>query len=138
MTAIIGIDLGSKRVGCAVATAGVATPVAALDRKGDDAEDAAAIRGIADERGAGTVVLGHPRRLDGTTGPAAEEAERFAGALRAVGLDVVLWDERLTTVEVERSMIAGGARRARRRRSIDAAAATVILQSYIDTVGWPS
>lgn len=138
MVAILGIDLGTKRIGLAVATAGVATPAGVIQRSGDDAADIASIRRAADERNAEKIVLGHPRKLDGTVGPAAEAAEQFADSLRAAGMDVVLWDERLSTVQAERVMIGGGARRRERRGAIDALAATVVLQSYIDAVGWSS
>jgi putative Holliday junction resolvase len=70
--------------------------------------------------------------MDGTAGPAAEIAHAFAGALRAEGIDVVLWDERLTTVEAERSLAAAGTRGRARRAVVDTVAASVILQSYLD------
>ena len=69
----------------------------------------------------------------GSAGPGARRARRFAKALgRGLELEVELWDERLSTVEAERSLIAGGERRARRRELRDAVAAALILQSYLD------
>lgn len=132
MPAILGIDLGSKRIGLAVASAGVATPLTVISREGDDADVAAAIARHAADHDATTVVLGHPIRMDGTTGPAAVAAEEFAGVLRAAGLDVVLWDERLSTAQVDKMLIASGTRRRERRTVIDKLAATVILQGYLD------
>lgn len=133
MAALIGIDLGSKRIGLAVASGSVATPLRVIDRSGDDGADAATIAAEANERGATTVVLGHPKRLDGTLGPAAEAAEAFAGALRGAGLEVILWDERLTTKQVDKMLIDSGTRRGRRREVVDKLAATVILQGYLDS-----
>ncbi|HEX9695611.1 MAG TPA: Holliday junction resolvase RuvX [Actinomycetota bacterium] len=132
MIAPIGIDLGTKRIGLAVATGSVATPHRVMQRSGDDAADAAVIAAEAAGRGTGRVVLGYPKRLDGTAGPAAQAAEEFAAALRDAGLDVVLWDERLSTAEVDKMLIGSGARRARRREVVDKLAATVILQNYLD------
>lgn len=132
MASIIGIDLGSKRIGLAAATTSVATPVRVMERSGDDDADAAAIAAEAAERNATRVVLGYPKRLDGTAGPAAEAAEAFAVRLREAGLDVILWDERLSTAEVDKMLIGSGARRSRRREVVDKLAATVILQAYLD------
>lgn len=132
MAALIGIDLGTRRIGLAVSTGPVATPLRVIERTADDAADAATIAAEASERGATTVVLGHPKRLDGTLGPAAEAAGRFADALRAAGLEVVLWDERLSTKEVDKMLIGSGARRSRRREVVDKLAAAVILQGYLD------
>jgi putative Holliday junction resolvase len=130
--ALLGVDVGTKRIGLAVATAGVATPVGVIDRTGDDEHDAAAIKPEAHERGVTAVVVGLPIKMDGTRGPAVEAAEQFAAALESAGLRVVMWDERLSTKEAERVLIAGGTRRADRRKVVDKLAATVILQSYLD------
>lgn len=128
---MLGIDLGSRRIGVAVAAGRLATPIETLGRSTDQ-DDARRIATIARERGASRVVVGLPIRLDGTAGPAAESAHAFAGALRAEGIDVVLWDERLTTVEAERSLAAAGTRGRARRAVVDTVAASVILQSYLD------
>lgn len=135
MPAILGVDLGSKRIGLAIASSSIATPLRVLERSGDDETVARAIADAAAEYDATRIVLGHPRRMDGTTGPAAEAAEAFAEVLRAAGLDVVLWDERLTTAQVDKLLIGSGARRDKRRKVVDKLAATVILQSYLDTTG---
>ncbi|MHB8512529.1 MAG: Holliday junction resolvase RuvX [Actinomycetota bacterium] len=134
MTTIIGVDLGSKRIGLAMASTNVATPLEVIDRTGDDNADAKRIASIAREHEAGTIVIGHPKRLDGTEGPAANAASCFADILRGVDseMSVVLFDERLTTKQAERVLIDAGARRAARRKVVDKLAATVILQSYLD------
>lgn len=139
MPAILGVDLGSKRIGLAIASAGVATPLAVLQRSGDDdAAVAATIARHAADHEAATVVVGHPIRMDGTAGPAAEAAQAFAEVLRALGLAVVLWDERLSTAQVDKMLIGSGARRRARRDVVDKLAATVVLQAYLDAHRPPS
>ena len=82
------------------------------------------------------VVVGLPRNMDGSRGPAAERAERFAALVaEATGLPVTLWDERLTTAAAERNMVSADLSRKRRRQIIDRAAATLILQSFLDAQG---
>ena len=79
------------------------------------------------------VVVGWPRNMDGTSGAAARQAEQFAERLRALtGLPVHLWDERLSTVAAERTLVELGARRRRRREVRDRVAAAVLLQAYLD------
>lgn len=129
----LGVDLGTRRIGVALGAGSVATPLIVLERTTDEA-DSRRILEIAAERGAARIVLGLPLRLDGTAGREAETAERFADALRVAGADVVLWDERLTTAEAERSLAAGGMRGRARRAVVDTVAASVILQSYLDSV----
>lgn len=88
---------------------------------------------LAREMEAARIVVGLPRRLDGTYGPEAKSARELADGLRrASGLPVELVDERLTTVAAERAMIEGGARRAKRRETIDQVAAALLLQSHLD------
>ena len=79
------------------------------------------------------VVVGHPLKLSGERGTRAEMAEQFAATLReALPVPVELHDERLSTVEAERGLREAGVRGVRRRRAVDRASATVILQSYLD------
>jgi putative Holliday junction resolvase len=130
----LGIDLGERRIGIAASDAlGVAAqPVAVLERE-SLAKDVAAIGRAAERRGARVIVVGLPLSMDGTAGPAARRARRFAGALRReLGMEVHLWDERLTTAEAERGLIEAGHRRSRRRELRDAVAAALILQGYLD------
>lgn len=88
---------------------------------------------IAREHDASRIVVGLPRRLDGSEGPEAKSARSLADTLRrAAGLPVELVDERLTTAQAERAMIDAGVRRGRRRNSIDQVAATLLLQSHLD------
>ena len=129
------MDPGSKRVGLAISdptgtiaqglTTLVAEPRASLARRLAD---------VATEQDATRVVVGLPRRMDGSYGPEAAAARKLAGEIReASGLPVELVDERLTTVAAERAMIEGGARRAKRRTGIDQVAATLLRQSHLDS-----
>ena len=80
------------------------------------------------------MVVGMPRRMDGSYGPEARAARALADGIRgASGLPVELVDERLTTVAAERSLLESGMRRAKRRQSIDRVAATILLQSHLDS-----
>lgn len=131
---ILAIDPGSKRVGVALSdpTATIAQALTTLP-----AEPAATlpsrIAQVAREHEAARIVVGLPKRLDGSRGPEARAAEELATAIRAEsGLPVEMVDERLTTVEAERSLIAGGMRREKRRLSVDRVAATLMLQAHLD------
>jgi putative Holliday junction resolvase len=89
---------------------------------------------IAKAQEASRIVVGLPLRLDGRHGPEAKAAQELAGRLRtASGLPVELVDERLTTAAAEKSLIAGGVRREKRRMSIDGVAATLLLQGHLDS-----
>ena len=131
--AAIGVDLGSRRVGLAGAdpTGTIASPLRTLQRT--HPRFWAELAQACDERDCRLLVVGLPRLLDGGEGEAAAAARRFAAdAERRLGLEVAMWDERLTTVQAERTLIAGGVRRAGRRSTVDAVAATLLLQSYLD------
>jgi putative Holliday junction resolvase len=130
---ILALDPGERRVGLAVSDPGghVAVPLAVYVRRGRG--DADALAAIAARECAEAIVVGLPLRLDGSRGPQAIRAERFGRAVAAVsGLPVVFWDERFSTREAERLNAESGMSRARRRTSVDATAATVILQDYLD------
>lgn len=135
---ILGVDFGERRIGVALSdpTATVASPLSVVERVGPR-KDANAIGRLVEREGVVTVVVGLPRTLDGDERRSAEEARAFADRIRRrlPGLPVHLWDERLTTAQAEREMIADGARRSRRRQRVDAVAATLILQSWLDARG---
>ena len=134
----LALDVGERRVGVAVsdATGLIATPLTVLRRR-SKAEDFARIARLVREQSAGEVIVGLPLRADGSAGPQARRIERYAAALekalRAEGLDVPLrlWDERMSTRRAQEALMAAG-RKARRRAQIDAAAAAIILQDYLD------
>lgn len=131
---VLAVDPGSKRVGVAVSdpSGTIAQALATVPAQPQDTL-AERLAGIAHEQKAGRIVVGLPRRMDGSEGPEAKSARSLAAALRrAAGVPVELVDERLTSVAAERSMIQAGQRRARRRVSVDQVAATLLLQSHLD------
>jgi putative pre-16S rRNA nuclease len=131
----LGVDLGSRRIGLAVSdSAGrVATPYEVLPRSDDRAVDHAAMTSTAVELEAEVVVVGLPRSLDGTLGPAAESVLAEVAQLAArCPMPVVTYDERLTTVSAERSLMSQNLSTPQRRAVIDKVAASVILQAWLD------
>jgi putative Holliday junction resolvase len=137
MVRILGVDLGSRRIGLALSdpSGAVATPHRVLERSGDPAADHRTITAVAREAGADRIVVGLPLSLSGDVGPAARAVLDEVEALRAEAGDtmrVETHDERLTTVIAEQGMRASGTRRRRRRAVVDEAAAAVMLQSYLD------
>ena len=135
MTRAVALDLGTRRIGVALSDSGgsVATPYETVQRSGDRERDHRRIAQLVDEAGAEVVVVGLPLSLDGSVGPAARAILDEVDAIGAtVGAEVVTWDERLSTVQAERSMQAMGVRKGARRRIVDQLAATVILQSWLD------
>lgn len=132
--AVLGLDVGSVRVGVAAGdpTGTIASPLVVLPRS-DSRKLWERLREQVAAREVTRVVVGLPRLLDGSEGDMARDARDFAeAARRELAVDVVMWDERLTTVQAERSMIAAGERRQARRRSVDAVAAALMLQSWLD------
>ncbi len=132
----LGLDLGSKRVGVAVSDSrgSVATPIEVIKRVGDRKREHQKIADLVDEWEAEIVVVGMPFSLDGTMGPAAKLCLSESKALGdALTVPVVTYDERLTTVTAERSLKEQDMNAADRRRVIDMVAASVILQSWLDS-----
>jgi putative Holliday junction resolvase len=138
MARVLGVDLGSRRIGLALSdpTGRVATPHAMIERSGDPAVDRRKILAHAREAGASRVVVGLPLSLSGDTGPAARAVLEEVDALRALAgeeVTVETHDERLTTVIAEQGMREARVPRRARRRTVDSAAAAVMLQSYLET-----
>jgi len=131
----MGLDLGDKRIGVAVSdplglTAQGLESIACRSVK----DNIKIIKEIARKYEVRRVVVGYPVNMDGSAGPRAEMASSFAGRLaKALDLPVELWDERLTTVAAERLLIKADVSRSRRRQVIDQVAASLILQSYLDS-----
>jgi len=131
---ILAIDPGSKRVGVALSDPTATIAQALMTMPAEPAATLASrIVEVARENEAGRIVVGLPKRLDGSRGPEARAAQVLADAIRTEsGLPVELVDERLTTVAAERSLVAGGVRRDKRRLSVDRVAATLLLQAHLD------
>ena len=133
----LGVDLGGRRIGLALSdpTRTVASPHTVLTRGRTHADDHRAILDVARDEGVTTIVVGLPLSLSGATGPAARAALAEIDELRAAapdGVDVEPYDERLTTVTAERSLMEAKMRRDARRRVVDKVAAAVMLQAWLD------
>jgi putative holliday junction resolvase len=132
--ALIGLDLGSKTIGVAASDPDrrLATGVETLLRK-TFTTDAARLRALAAERNAAGFVLGLPLNMDGSEGPRAQSTRAFARNLsKLTELTIALWDERLSTVAVERELIGMDMSRAKRAKVIDEHAAIFVLQGALD------
>ena len=136
---LLALDVGERRVGVAVSdeTGLIATPFGVL-RRTSKAEDFAKIARVVREQAVEGLVVGHPLNADGSAGYQARRVERYISLLvealaeGGVVLPVVLWDERMSTQRAQEAMIAAGRKPRDRRSRIDAVAAAVILQEYLD------
>jgi putative Holliday junction resolvase len=132
---VLGLDLGSKRIGVAVSdrSGTIATPLLVLQRTGNVGEDHRRIAALVAEEEAERVVVGLPLSLDGSMGPAAKGAVAEADALATVvPVPVETYDERLTTVTAESALREARMRAEARRRVVDKVAAAVMLQAWLD------
>lgn len=136
---IMGLDFGSKTVGVAVCDPlGItAQTVETITRASENKmrQTLARIEQLIGEYEIERIVLGYPKNMNNTVGERGEKAQEFKAALeRRTGLEVILWDERLTTVAAERVLIESGVRRENRKKSVDQIAAAMILQGYLDSL----
>jgi putative holliday junction resolvase len=132
---VLGIDLGSKRIGVAVSdrSGTIATPLTVLQRSATHRQDHLAIARLVEEEEAVAVVVGLPLSLDGSVGPAARAAISEAAEISTVvGVPVETYDERLTTVTADRALMEQRMRAEARRRVVDKVAAAVMLQTWLD------
>lgn len=133
---VVGLDVGRKRIGVAASdpTGFLASGVRVIQRATLE-RDVEAVRSLVESLGAAQVVVGYPLSMSGEAGPQAEETERFVEALRLrTSVPVILWDERLSTLEADRRMQEAGVSGRKRRQRVDVAAAILILQSYLDSI----
>ncbi len=130
--AILGLDVGEKRIGVALAEGLLAIPLTVIDRRVEET-DMELIMALVEEYRAERIVVGLPRLMNGNIGTQAEEILSFSGALAEhVDIPVDTWDERLSTVTAERLLIDTGMKRKKRKGKLDAMAAAIILQAYLD------
>lgn len=132
----LGVDLGSRRIGLAVCDSGglIAVPLQVLERSGSEVSDHAAIAELVAERKIQFVVVGLPLSLNGTLGSAAREVvEEVARLQKVLDVPVETQDERLSTVAAERSLASGSLDGKRKRQVVDMVAATILLQSWLDS-----
>ena len=111
---ILALDHGTKRIGVAIS---------------DE------IKKLLVEKEVDLILIGNPRNMDGSYGPAAEKVQTFVGVLKtAITVPIKLWDERLTSSQANKILIQGGVRRDQRKEKVDKMAAAILLQSYLDGI----
>jgi len=132
---LLALDLGTKTIGTAYCDAGwrFASPGKTLKR-GKFTADKARLADLIAERSVQGIVVGLPLNMDGSEGPRAQSSRAYARNLSALGLPILLWDERWSTADAERGLIGQDMSRAKRAERIDSAAAAVILQGAIDAL----
>jgi putative Holliday junction resolvase len=131
---ILALDHGSKRIGVAVSdeTKTIAQPLEYIPAE-PFADFLARLKKILLEKEVDFILLGQPRNMDGSYGPAAQKVEAFATALKtAITIPIKMWDERLTSTMANRALIQAGVRRDKRKEKVDKMAAAILLQSYLD------
>ncbi len=136
---IMGLDYGSRTVGVAISDPLriTAQAVETITRKDENKlrKTCARIEKLIEEYQAERIVLGLPKHMNNDIGDRAEKSMEFGRMLeRRTGLPVVMWDERLTTVEAERTLIENKVRREDRKKYVDQIAAVFILQGYLDSI----
>lgn len=136
---VMGLDYGSKTVGVAISDALLVTAqgIETIERKEENKlrRTLARIEELIKEYEVDRIVLGFPKNMNNTLGERAEKTLEFQAMLeRRTQLPVILWDERLTTVEAERTLMVSGVRREERKKYIDKIAAVFILQGYLDSI----
>lgn len=134
---ILGLDFGSKTVGVAVSDGlGITAQGVEIIRRTSEnklRQTCARIEALIEEYQVGKIVLGFPKNMNNTIGDRAEKSLAFKEMLeRRTGLEVVMWDERLTTVEANRTLMESRVRRENRKDYVDKLAAVYILQGYLD------
>ena len=134
---IMGLDFGSKTVGVAISDALLLTAqgIKIIRRKSPSKlrQTLARIEELKNEYEVEKIVLGFPKNMNNTEGDRCEKTQEFKEMLeKRTGLEVVLWDERLTTVAADRAMMEGSIRREDRKNYVDKLAAVFILQGYLD------
>ena len=131
---ILALDHGTKRIGVAVSdeTKTIALPLEYIPAE-PFADILVRLKKLLAEKEADLVLIGLPRNMDGSYGPAAQKVEAFVAVLKsAITVPIKMWDERLTSTMANRAMIQGNVRRDKRKEKVDAMAAAILLQSYLD------
>jgi len=132
----MAVDYGDARTGIAVSdeTASLVGDAWVVHSK-RESEVAQTLIGEAEKRGVSRIVVGLPKNMDGTIGARAEKSERFAGLLRSLcDIEIVMWDERMTTMSAHRVLTDVGKFGKKRKKTIDAVAASLILESYLGSL----
>ena len=133
---VLAIDHGSKRMGIALSDElkVIAQPLEYVAAE-PPARCLARLKELVQEKEVGLVLVGMPRNMDGSYGPAAQKVEAFAGVLKAaITVPIKMWDERLTSTMANRVLIQANVRRDKRKEKVDKMAAAILLQSYLDGI----
>ena len=131
---ILALDHGTVRIGVALSDElkMMATPLEFIPAE-PFADVLTRLKALIREKEVELIVIGMPRNMDGSYGPAAEKVREFATALKdALAIPLKMWDERLTSTQANRMMSEGGVKRDRRKEKVDGMAAAIFLQSYLD------
>jgi len=133
---ILALDHGSKRIGVAVSdeTKTIAQPLEYIPAE-PFADFLARLKQLLIEKEIDLVLIGLPRNMDGSYGPAAQKVEAFGGVLKtAITVPIKMWDERLTSSQANKILIQAKVRRDKRKEKVDKMAAAILLQSYLDGI----
>ena len=135
---IMGIDYGDARIGVAISDpfGWTAQPLDTIDWKDNINYPVERIRSFIDEYNIKKVIVGYPKNMNGTLGPRALKTDEFIEYLagKVGNLEIIKWDERLSTVAANRILNETGVKSSRKRKTIDRIAATYILQGYLDSI----
>jgi putative Holliday junction resolvase len=133
---ILALDHGTRRIGVAVSdeTKTIAQPLEYIPAE-PFADFLARLKKLLVEKEVDLILIGLPRNMDGSYGPAVQKVETFVAVLKtAITVPVKTWDERLTSAQANRILIEGGVRRNKRKEKVDKMAAAILLQSYLDGI----
>ena len=131
---ILALDHGTKRIGVAVSdeTKTIALPLEYIPAE-PFADFLERLKALLREKEVDLILIGQPRNMDGSYGPAAQKVDTFVAVLKsAITVPVKMWDERLTSTMANRVMIQANVRRDKRKENVDKMAAAILLQSYLD------
>lgn len=133
---LLALDIGGRRIGVAVSDelGMIASPVATIDARGDVTAE---VRTLVEKYGISKIIVGLPIGMSGREGPQATEVRSVADKLgEALSMEIIYSDERLSSAVANQALIGQGTRRDKRKQHIDAMAAAVILQGYLDNQRW--
>ena len=134
---VLAIDHGTKRMGIALSDelGMVATPLEFIPAEPFNGF-LGRLKELIQEKQVAMILVGHPRNMDGSYGPAALKVQEFVAVLKeTIAVPIKLWDERLTSAQANRFLIQADVRREKRKEKVDKAAAAILLQSYLDSPG---
>ena len=131
----MGIDLGNRRIGVAISDElkVIAQPMEFISAE-PFANVLARLKDLIRQKEVELILVGMPRNMDGSYGPAALKVQEFVAVLKdAIVIPIKTWDERLTSAQANRFLISAGTRRSKRKEKVDQTAAAILLQSYLDS-----